>query len=120
MTPTRLLLEAFCAAIAEPDGPPGPGPVDHFLLDPEPVNDTWPNAAALTVTAVDIDGNTVDTYVGPPDAIIPSGVCDPPTDFGWSGGVGSYLCTSSGPGDGTILFADTVLGVGGTSNQHWS
>jgi len=120
MTPTNELLEAFCRALAESSGPPPIGPPTHFLCDPEPLNGGFGDTVFLTLTAKDDNEQTVTTYVGPPDTIIPSGVCNGPTDDGWADGVGTYECTSSSAGDGTITFIDTVVGVIGTSNQHWS
>jgi len=121
MLPTFKLLQWVTDLLAVGmDVTPPPGPATHFEFDPEPLTGTFPINETLTVFARDDNGNTDVTYQGSPDFILPSGVCNIPTDNGWSNGVGNYDCGSTGPGTGTIGFVDTVLGLAGTSNQTWS
>ena len=75
-----------------------PGALNHFTFAPISSPQTAGSAFSITVTAQDVYGNTVTSYVGSPSLIYSAGSISPSTIDAFINGVGSTSVTVTTPG----------------------
>jgi len=118
MIPTRQLLEMFCQALVETEGP---GEPDHWEFTPA---NGWTqffgSSQDVFVACKDAAGNTVTTYAGPVD-YFPIANLNIDTDHGWTDGVLFLTLTGDMVGAGSIFIADQGTGTPqGTLSGEWT
>lgn len=108
MVPTKLLLDAFLAALAEVQGPGDP---DHWEIDPQDfVGHITEPPVIVTITCKDANGVTVDTYAGPVD-MFPGGFMNNPVSDGWADGVLTLELTGFDQGGSNLFVIDSTTGT---------
>ena len=93
------------------------GALDHFVFNSVGTPQTAGTAFSITITAKDVNGNTVASYVSTNSLSVSSGTISPTTTTAFTGGSWTGSVTLTQPGTGISISTSGGSGRSGTSNS---